>query len=184
MTVFLDITLCSMVEFVKRFGGAHCLHCNRPDDGGSKHLWYVGKLLQLTYYISHAHVLDQGSIASEGRVRNGGPVPADTLNTWPDWPSWQIAVYLAVRWSISVIWFLRTIRSASICAALSLTSVYSCLTPLNLFLFSSVMSFLFVFLSYLLVTILKWIKRMPSEATSSFWWRLCSMEFVNGNFLW
>jgi hypothetical protein len=32
-------------EVYRRFRGACCLHHHRPDDGGSKYLWNVGKLL-------------------------------------------------------------------------------------------------------------------------------------------
>jgi hypothetical protein len=45
MTVFSDISPCSMVEFDERIRGVYCLNCNRPDDEGSKHLWNVGNLL-------------------------------------------------------------------------------------------------------------------------------------------
>jgi hypothetical protein len=45
MAVFFDISPCSMVEFGERIRGSYWLHCNRPHDGGSKHLWNVCKLL-------------------------------------------------------------------------------------------------------------------------------------------
>jgi hypothetical protein len=44
MTVFWDVAPCSLVEFYRRFRGACCLQY-RPDDGGSKHIWNVGKRL-------------------------------------------------------------------------------------------------------------------------------------------
>jgi hypothetical protein len=40
ITVFWDIAPCSMVEAFRRFRGAYC-----PDDGGSKYVRNVGKLL-------------------------------------------------------------------------------------------------------------------------------------------
>jgi hypothetical protein len=44
MTAFWDTATCSPVEVYRRFRGAYYLiHC--PNDGGSKHLWNVGKLL-------------------------------------------------------------------------------------------------------------------------------------------
>jgi hypothetical protein len=46
MTVFWDAVPCSLVEVYRRFRGAYCLH-HRPD-GGSKHLWNVGKLTDYT----------------------------------------------------------------------------------------------------------------------------------------
>jgi hypothetical protein len=39
MAVFWDVALCSLVEVYRHFT------TYRPDDGGSKHLWNVGKLL-------------------------------------------------------------------------------------------------------------------------------------------
>jgi hypothetical protein len=45
MAVFWVVALCSLVEVYQRFRGPFCLH-HRPDDGGSKNLWNVGKLLQ------------------------------------------------------------------------------------------------------------------------------------------
>jgi hypothetical protein len=44
MTVFWDVAPCSLVEVYWCFRGACCLDCS-PDNGGSKHLWNVGKLL-------------------------------------------------------------------------------------------------------------------------------------------
>jgi hypothetical protein len=41
MTVFWVVAPCSLVEVYRRFTGAS----DRPDDGGSKHLWNVDKLL-------------------------------------------------------------------------------------------------------------------------------------------
>jgi hypothetical protein len=55
MTVFWDIAPCSLVEVYGWFGGAYCLHhqvYHRPDDGGNKHLWNVGKLLP-DYTVQH-----------------------------------------------------------------------------------------------------------------------------------
>jgi hypothetical protein len=43
MAVFWDVAPCSLVEIYRRFRGSCC--DDRPDDGGSKHLWSVGKLL-------------------------------------------------------------------------------------------------------------------------------------------
>jgi hypothetical protein len=48
ITVFWDVAPCSLAEVYQRFGDACCLYhqgAHRPDDGGSKHLWNVGKLL-------------------------------------------------------------------------------------------------------------------------------------------
>jgi hypothetical protein len=45
ITVFCDVEPCSLVEVCRRFRGASCLHHQGRDDGGSKHLWNVGKLL-------------------------------------------------------------------------------------------------------------------------------------------
>jgi hypothetical protein len=42
-TVFWDIAPCSVVEVYRLFGGSCCLH--HQSDGGSKHVWNVGKLL-------------------------------------------------------------------------------------------------------------------------------------------
>jgi hypothetical protein len=41
MTVFWDVKPCSLVEVYRRFRGAYCLYHegDRPDDGGSKHLY-------------------------------------------------------------------------------------------------------------------------------------------------
>jgi hypothetical protein len=47
ITVFWDIGQCCFIEVDWRFRGAYCLH-NRPDDGGSIHLWHIG-LLQRDY---------------------------------------------------------------------------------------------------------------------------------------
>jgi hypothetical protein len=44
MAVFWVVALCSLEEVYQRLGGTWCLH-HRPDDGGSKDLWNVGKLL-------------------------------------------------------------------------------------------------------------------------------------------
>jgi hypothetical protein len=44
MTVLGDIAPCSLVEIEWRFRGAYCLH-HQGNDGGSKHLSNVGKLL-------------------------------------------------------------------------------------------------------------------------------------------
>jgi hypothetical protein len=41
MAVFWVVALFSLVEVYHRCRGT----CDRPDDGGSKHLWNVGKLL-------------------------------------------------------------------------------------------------------------------------------------------
>jgi hypothetical protein len=43
-SIFSDVAPCSVVEVYWRYRGAYCHH-HRPDDGGSKHLWNVGKLL-------------------------------------------------------------------------------------------------------------------------------------------
>jgi hypothetical protein len=48
MTVVWDVVPCSLVEVEQRFRGARCLHHqgdDDPNDGGSKHLRNVGKLL-------------------------------------------------------------------------------------------------------------------------------------------
>jgi hypothetical protein len=47
MTVFWDVAPCSLVEVYRRFRGTFFLHhqSDQPDDGGSKYLWNVGKLL-------------------------------------------------------------------------------------------------------------------------------------------
>jgi hypothetical protein len=45
MAVFWVAAPCSLVEVYQRFKGACCLHHHRPDDGGSKDLWNVSKLL-------------------------------------------------------------------------------------------------------------------------------------------
>jgi hypothetical protein len=44
MAVFWVVAPCSLVEVYQRFRGPCCLH-HRPDDGDSKDLWNVGKLL-------------------------------------------------------------------------------------------------------------------------------------------
>jgi hypothetical protein len=44
MAVFWFVAPCSLVEVYQRFRGPCCLH-HQPDDGGSKYLWNVGKLL-------------------------------------------------------------------------------------------------------------------------------------------
>jgi hypothetical protein len=41
----LDVAPCTLVKGYWRFRGTCCLHHHRPDDGGSKDLWNVGKLL-------------------------------------------------------------------------------------------------------------------------------------------
>jgi hypothetical protein len=49
MALFWVVAPCSLVSVYRRFRGACCLQQqggDRPDDGGSKHLWNVGKLLQ------------------------------------------------------------------------------------------------------------------------------------------
>jgi hypothetical protein len=43
--VFWVVAPCSLVEVYQRFRGPCCLQPHRPDDGGSKDLWNVGKLL-------------------------------------------------------------------------------------------------------------------------------------------
>jgi hypothetical protein len=67
MTVLWNVALCCLVESYRRFRGAYCLHhqtlsnpllylnphfrarlINRPDDGGSKHLWMSVNLYQTT----------------------------------------------------------------------------------------------------------------------------------------
>jgi hypothetical protein len=45
MAVFWVVAPCSLVEVYRRFRGTCCLHHHRPDDGSSKYLWNVGKLL-------------------------------------------------------------------------------------------------------------------------------------------
>jgi hypothetical protein len=45
MAVFWVVAPCSLLEVYCCFRGAYCLHHHRPDDGGSKHLWKIGKLL-------------------------------------------------------------------------------------------------------------------------------------------
>jgi hypothetical protein len=48
MAVFWVVALCSLVEVYQRFRGPCCLHHQGDDcfdDGGSKDLWNVGKLL-------------------------------------------------------------------------------------------------------------------------------------------
>jgi hypothetical protein len=48
MTVFRVVVSCSLVEVYQHFRGVCCLHHlgdDCPDDGGSKHLWNVSKLL-------------------------------------------------------------------------------------------------------------------------------------------
>jgi hypothetical protein len=48
MAVFWVVAPCSLVEVYLRFRGPCCLHhygYYRPDDGGSKDLWNIGKLL-------------------------------------------------------------------------------------------------------------------------------------------
>jgi hypothetical protein len=44
MAVLWVVAQCSLIEIYRRFRGAYFLH-HRPDDGGSKELWNVGKLL-------------------------------------------------------------------------------------------------------------------------------------------
>jgi hypothetical protein len=44
MTVVWDAAPCSLVENDRRFRGVYCLH-HQNDDGGSKHIWNVGKCL-------------------------------------------------------------------------------------------------------------------------------------------
>jgi hypothetical protein len=43
LTAFWDVAPCNLVEVCRRFRDRCCLH--RPDDGGSKYLWNVDKLL-------------------------------------------------------------------------------------------------------------------------------------------
>jgi hypothetical protein len=47
IAVFWVVAPCSLVEVYQRFRGPCCLQHqgDRPDDGGSKDLWNVGKLL-------------------------------------------------------------------------------------------------------------------------------------------
>jgi hypothetical protein len=47
MAVFWVVVPCSLVDVYRRFGGTWCLHHqrDRPDDGGSKYVWNVGKRL-------------------------------------------------------------------------------------------------------------------------------------------
>jgi hypothetical protein len=49
MAVFWVVAPCSLVEVHQCFRGPCCLHhqgdTHHPDDGGSKHLWNIGKLL-------------------------------------------------------------------------------------------------------------------------------------------
>jgi hypothetical protein len=50
MVVFWVVAPCSLVEVHQRFRGSCCLHHqgdkgDRPDDGGSRDLWNVGKLV-------------------------------------------------------------------------------------------------------------------------------------------
>jgi hypothetical protein len=47
-TAFWVVVPCSLVEVYQRFVSPCCLHHqddDRPDDGGSRKLWYVGELL-------------------------------------------------------------------------------------------------------------------------------------------
>jgi hypothetical protein len=44
MAVFWVVAPCSLVDVYRRFRGASCLH-HQGDDGSSKYLWNVGKLL-------------------------------------------------------------------------------------------------------------------------------------------
>jgi hypothetical protein len=45
MAVFWLVALCGLLEVYRLFRAAYCLTMGRPDDGGSKYLWNVGKLL-------------------------------------------------------------------------------------------------------------------------------------------
>jgi hypothetical protein len=47
MAVFWVVAPCSLIEVYQHFRGPCCLHHQGPDDGGSKDLWNVGKLLPL-----------------------------------------------------------------------------------------------------------------------------------------
>jgi hypothetical protein len=46
MAVFSVVVPCSVVEVYQRFRGPCCLHQQGDNDGGSKDLWNVGKLLR------------------------------------------------------------------------------------------------------------------------------------------
>jgi hypothetical protein len=52
MTVFWDVSPCSLVEVYLSLRGSNYLH-HRPDDGGSKHLWNVSIGLLLPGYTAH-----------------------------------------------------------------------------------------------------------------------------------
>jgi hypothetical protein len=45
MAVFWVVAPCSLVQVYRRFRGACCRLTHSPEDGGSKNLWNVGKLL-------------------------------------------------------------------------------------------------------------------------------------------
>jgi hypothetical protein len=45
MTVFWDVAPCTLIEIDRHFGDAYWFH-HQGEDGGSKHIWNVGKLLQ------------------------------------------------------------------------------------------------------------------------------------------
>jgi hypothetical protein len=52
MNVFWDVAPYGLVEVYWCFRGACCLHHHCPDDGGSEHLWNVGKFLPI-YTMQH-----------------------------------------------------------------------------------------------------------------------------------
>jgi hypothetical protein len=68
MTVFWDVTQCSLVEISLRFTRAYCLYHQGDNDGGSKRLWNVGQfLLDYTakYHTTHHNTRDTENLNSQ-----------------------------------------------------------------------------------------------------------------------
>jgi hypothetical protein len=90
ITVFLDIAPCSLVEVYRRFRGAYYLYHQRPHNGGSKHLWNIGKLLP-DATSQKAVIFILAAIRTSNLTRNVGDFGHDANlipnSLWPVRPS-------------------------------------------------------------------------------------------------
>jgi hypothetical protein len=85
MTVFWDIAPCSFVEVGRRFRGAYCFN-RRPDCGGSKDLWNVGKLYENTWWYipndSHLHTRRCENLKSHSGEKYSCPDDGGSRHLW------------------------------------------------------------------------------------------------------
>jgi hypothetical protein len=67
MTAFRDITPCSLLQVDGRFRDVYCLY-QQSDDGGSVHIWNVGKLVVFSSSLVELTEVSDVFIASMFRV--------------------------------------------------------------------------------------------------------------------